>query len=349
MKLTPTCQQANSLVEDEEASRAGGPLVSLIVVCYNQAPYLEECLESVKRQTYRNLEIIVIDDCSHDGSVAVIKDWLARNDLKTTLLVHSVNVGVCRTFNEALAHSRGKYISVIAADDVYLPDKFETQVRLFEKLPATVGVVYGDAWQIDEHGDPLPDKFIESHRKFPSMPEGRIFDVLLEGNFIPAMSALIRRSCFQTVGPYDELLIYEDYDMWLRLSRDYEFAFSPVISAKYRVVPNSVTRTVLHQGAGGLTSDFRIFEKCLKAKGLSTVEQKIIKRRLKGLAFEIYARNCRRRRLYMLKLFWHAPDKYSLSMLLFAAAGIPFRYFDALLKRWKAAHPNLNSMTAEPG
>src|ERR1044072_2241849 len=107
MKLTPTCQQANSLVEDEEASRIGEPLVSLIVVCYNQGPYVEECLDSVKHQTYRNLEITVIDDCSRDDSVAAIKDWLARNDLKTTLLVHSVHVGVCRTFNEDLAHCGG--------------------------------------------------------------------------------------------------------------------------------------------------------------------------------------------------------------------------------------------------
>ena len=313
------------------------PLVTVIVACYNQAEYVEECLESVRQQTYRNFEIIIVDDGSDDNSVAVIRRWLESSAVEATLLVHSVNRGVCRTFNETIARSNGKYISIIAADDVYLPQKLETQVELFERLPAAVGVVYSDAWQIDKDGKLLADRFIQSHRPFQSTPQGRIFRLLLAGNFIPSMTTLVRRSCYQSVGMYDELLAYEDYDMWLRISREYEFAFSPLISAKYRVVPNSLTRVLAHAGSARLRSDFRIFEKCLKAKALSADEREIIRSRLKGLGFEIYARNCRSQRLYLLKLFWLAPGKYALSMLLFCAVGIPIRYFSAFLARWKSA------------
>jgi len=334
MKSIPTCQQADSTVQVRGALQAAAPLVSVILVCYNQAPFVEECLDSISSQTYRNLEVIIIDDCSEDDSAALIKSWLARTGTDATLILHDVNLGVCRTFNEALARANGQYISLIAADDVYLPHKIESQVTLFEELASKVGVVYSNAWQIDESGQPLSERFIEAHRKFDSMPEGRIFGSLLEGNFIPAMSTLIRRSCFQAVGPYDEQLVYEDYDMWLRLSLEFDFVFSPVISARYRVVGNSVTRAVLQSGTRGLPSEFRILEKCRRAKGLTSLERQIIKRRLKALGFEIYSRDCEHRSLYLLKLFWYAPGKYSLSMLLFGAAGIPFGYFDALLARW---------------
>ncbi|MFN2576732.1 MAG: glycosyltransferase [Pyrinomonadaceae bacterium] len=313
------------------------PLVTVIVACYNQAEYVEECLESVRQQTYRNFEIVIVDDGSDDNSVAVIRRWLDSSAVEATLIVHSGNLGVCRTFNDSIARANGKYISIIAGDDVYLPQKLETQVELFENLPEAVGVVYSDAWQIDKDGKLLADRFIEAHRPSQSTPQGRMFRSLLAGNFIPSMTTLVRRACYQSVGMYDEVLAYEDYDMWLRISREYEFAFSPLISAKYRVVPNSLVRVLAHAGSAKLRSDFRIFEKCLKAKSLSADEREIIRSRLKGLGFEIYARNCRSQRLYLLKLFWLAPGKYALSMLLFCAAGIPVRYFSALLARWKSA------------
>jgi len=262
------------------------------------------------------------------------------------LIVHSINRGICPTFNEALAQSNGKYISILAADDVYLAHKLETQVALFEALPATVGVIFSDAWQIGEDGCLLPDKFISSHRKFETIPEGRIFGALLEGNFISATSTLVRRSCYQTIGVYDELLVYEDYDMWLRISREYDFAFSPIISTKYRVRRDSFTRTLLQVGCAGVESDFRIFEKCLKAKQPTVAEREIIKRRLKALAFEIYARKCRRRRFHLLKLLLHVPGKYSLVMMLFTFMGVPCRYFNLLLKR---RSPRMSLPVADEG
>lgn len=219
------------------------PLVSAIVLNYNQARFVIDCLEAVKAQDYPNLELIVNDDASKDDSVAVIEAWLARNNIPHQFLKNKTNQGVCRSLNNTLKIARGKYVSGIAADDVWLPGKLRTQVEMLEKLPERVGVVYSDALQMDENGKLLPEKFIETHRNFEAMPAGNIHQVLWEDNFIPAMATLTRRECFDRVGLYDETLFYEDWDMWLRISRCYDFAYSDQASAKYRLVGSSMIRS----------------------------------------------------------------------------------------------------------
>jgi glycosyltransferase involved in cell wall biosynthesis len=219
------------------------PLVSAIVLCYNQAGFVEECLESVKAQDYPNLELIINDDASTDGSVAVIQDWLNRNNMPHQFIKNSRNQGICRSLNNVLTHARGKYVSGVAADDVWLPNKLITQVELMERLPETTGVLYSDALQMDESGKILPKRFIEAHRDFQAMPQGNIQKILWEANFIPAMTTLIKLECFAKAGLYDENLYFEDWDMWLRIARFYEFAYSGEVSAKYRLVSTSMVRS----------------------------------------------------------------------------------------------------------
>jgi len=315
------------------------PLVSVIAVCFNQSRFVIECLESIRRQTYQNVELIIVDDCSQDDSVAVIRSWLDATQGTATFIAHTRNMGICKTFNEAVAHATGKYVSIIAADDLYLPDKTEVQVELFEKLPANVGVVYSDALQIDQDGTVLPRKFIEAHRELPIMPEGQIFPVLLKDNFIPAMTTLIRRQCFDTVGPYDETLLYEDFDMWLRISRQFCFSFSPKISAKYRILPTSMTRAVMEKnGWGALKSNFRIFEKCLQTSELTSEQRTYIGYRLRDIATRMYVEKCEGRNYYLWKLVRHSPRKYSLAIFLCSIASIPSQQFSRLLSWWESRH-----------
>src|SRR6266536_6188297 len=220
------------------------PLVTVIVGCYNQSRFVEECLDSVRHQTYLNRQVIIFDDCSKDDSVAVIDGWLKRHRLDWHLIPHTRNIGICASLNEVLRLARGKYISVVAADDVWLPDKTSRQVEMMEQLPEDVGVLYSNVFQIDENGEMLPQMFIEAHRTFVVPPEGFLFDVLWEGNFIPAMTTLIRRDCFTQVGIYDEDLCFEDWDMWMRISRRFRFAYDKVPAARYRVVSSSAARTM---------------------------------------------------------------------------------------------------------
>lgn len=219
------------------------PLVTTIMLCYNHARFAVECLEGIKAQNYPNLELIVNDDASRDDSASVIRDWLEKNNMPHRFLFSERNQGVCRSVNRALSHARGKYVSGIAADDAWLPGKLLTQVELMERLPAKVGVVYSDALQIDEGGKLLPQRFIDAHRRFETMPTGNIHKILWEGNFIPAMTTLVRRDCYDRVGAFDENLFYEDWDMWLRIARCFEFAYSDRVSAKYRLIGTSMVRS----------------------------------------------------------------------------------------------------------
>ena len=199
-----------------------------------------ECLESVRQQDYPNLELIVNDDASKDESASVIGAWLAKSPIPHRFLRNQINLGLCRSLNNALSHARGKYISGIAADDVWLPGKLHSQVRRMEQLPDSVGVLYTDALQMDEQGRGLEGSFIPVYRRFDKMPEGNIYQTLWKGNFIPAMTTLIRRQCYEVVGLYDERLYYEDWDMWLRIAHRFEFAYGSEFSARYRIVSTSM-------------------------------------------------------------------------------------------------------------
>jgi glycosyltransferase involved in cell wall biosynthesis len=244
------------LPHDERAGRFGQmanelnpklenyPLVTVFVGCFNQSRFVEECLESVRNQTYPNLQVIIFDDCSKDNSVSVIDTWLKKYRLDWQFIPQTTNIGICASLNEVLRLARGKYISMVAADDVWLPDKTARQVEMMEQMPADVGVLYSDAFQIDENGETLPEMFIEAHRKFIVPPEGFLFDVLWEGNFIPAMTTLIRSECFTQLGTYDENLCFEDWDMWMRISRIFRLAYDKIPAAKYRIVSSSAGRTM---------------------------------------------------------------------------------------------------------
>jgi glycosyltransferase involved in cell wall biosynthesis len=262
------------------------PLVSAIAVCYNHERYVHDCLESIRAQDYSNLQIIIADDGSKDVSPLLIRRWIEQNpSLRVTFLRNEQNLGVCKTLNRALSVAQGKYISLIATDDVWEIDKLTQQVQAMESRSEKTGVLYSDAFQIDESGSPLAKRFIESHREFSRMPEGDIREILWQGNFIPAMTTLIRRSVFERVGMYDENLFYEDWEMWLRISEHYHFAYFPRPAAKYRVVRNSISKSSVDKMT--LANEL-IFIKYLLKKG--------VPRKLRNQGFNFAVRRAYRER-----------------------------------------------------
>ena len=116
---------------------SGGPLVSVVAVCYNQARFVVEGLESIRCQTYPNLQLILVDDASSDGSASVIQDWLDRTDTVATFVRHTENQGVCRSRNDAFAHVEGDYVAATSVDDVWLPEHLARAVDLIQRLPRT--------------------------------------------------------------------------------------------------------------------------------------------------------------------------------------------------------------------
>jgi len=223
---------------------SASPLVSVVAINYNFEKYVLEALESVRQQHYDNIELIIIDDHSTDNSVALIKYWMSTYTGPCRLIVNEKNLGVCATLNKAFTGATGKYIAAIATDDIWLPDKTTIQVQLLESAGQDVCAVYSDAYLIREDGS-LRDKRFMEIRNVKGFPQGEIFEALLTDNFIPAMSVLLKMECFKAVGKFDEQLVYEDYDMWLRLARKYKFLFSDYMSVKYRIKDKSLSTSII--------------------------------------------------------------------------------------------------------
>ncbi|MEO5647590.1 MAG: glycosyltransferase [Chitinophagaceae bacterium] len=220
------------------------PLVSFCVPVYNTAKYVIETLDSINNQTYSNIELILSDDGSTDNSIEVIEAWLKNHSSRFANVVfvkNPKNNGVCKVMNQLLENASGEYISITASDDIIMPDKLRIQVDLLQQTSDDVCAVYSDSYMIKEDSSPRYGWFIQKFKDFEDLPSGDIFDELLKSNFIPAMAMLVKRKCYQAVGPFDEELSYEDYDMWLRLSSKYKIIYSDYVSAKYRIRNSSLS------------------------------------------------------------------------------------------------------------
>jgi glycosyltransferase involved in cell wall biosynthesis len=302
-------------------AQADSPLVSTIVLCYNQARFVVETLESVKAQTYKHTQLIVFDDHSTDDSVAVIEKWLQENGIVCTFIQHRENKGICKSLNEALAVATGKYISMVASDDLWLPDKIARQVEIMESQPDDVGVLYSDAFQINEEGDTLPGLLISTYWKLSEMPQGRILDRFLQGNFIPGLTTLVRRNCYDKVGPYDENLPWEDWDMWMRIARHYSFVYSPTPSAKYRLHENSYSRSDPGRMLKGL---FKVGFKQFRLGNLTEHQRSTLTATLLGFATQLYHRNDKQVSEMLLTLWKETGNKEAVWMYRFSRLGISF-------------------------
>lgn len=221
-------------------------MVSVLAANYNNAPWVIDSLESIHWQTFKDFELIIVDDCSTDNSPERIKGWLAEKGCSNYRFIQNPeNLGVCRTFNNALASATGEFVSIIATDDLMCEDKLKIQVALLESLSEDVCAVYSDADLIDESGQLLYGNFIQRYKPMMTeLPTGNIYQELLMGNFLPAMSVLVRRQAILNVGNFDEDLDYEDYDMWVRLAVKYKFAYSAYKSVKYRLRSKSLTAAI---------------------------------------------------------------------------------------------------------
>ncbi|MBV6880920.1 glycosyltransferase [Epilithonimonas ginsengisoli] len=216
------------------------PLVSILCLCYNQEKFIVESLESIKAQIYTNYEVLICDDTSSDNSVQVIDGWIAKNpDLNITFIKHPENKGITKTLNELLDLSKGKYVQLLALDDLLMSDKFERHVAMLQNSSDNVSMVFSDAHLIDEDSNLYQNKFIARHLPYLSLKSQNYYEMLLTKNFIPAMSVLIKRQNLTDEKGFDESLSFEDHDMWLRLSKKHDFLFDPIASCSYRLHSNN--------------------------------------------------------------------------------------------------------------
>jgi glycosyltransferase involved in cell wall biosynthesis len=211
-----------------------------MALAFDHERFVEESLDAVASQTFRDFELIIVDDCSTDGTADRISAWLDRTGTEATFLRNERNLGVSAARNLALRHCRGTYLCTAAGDDVYEPDRLATQVGHFAELGPEVAAVFGDMRVIDEHGDPLPD----SAQRWSGVehPSGRVFSELVRQNFLPSPATMLRRTAVEEVGGWDEGLIMDDWDLFLRLADRYELHHRPGVVASYRQLDSGISR-----------------------------------------------------------------------------------------------------------
>lgn len=232
------------------------PLVTAVVPVYNHDKYVIESIRSILNQTYHNIELIVINDGSKDGSHELVLSLTEEcwQRFVRYEYINRENIGVSATLNQALSMAKGKYFTALASDDIAFPGKVELLVDTLEAKGPPYAAAFGNALFIDSKGKEVrldnkgrisenagsyaSDKFIEFHagariRNCMGNDFGT-YKTLIEGNYLPAMSNVIRTTAISEVGGWTAGNLIEDWEMWLKLAKGYKLAYVDAPVAFYR-------------------------------------------------------------------------------------------------------------------
>ncbi|NIJ51983.1 glycosyltransferase [Dyadobacter arcticus] len=247
------------------------PLVTVILTTYNQEKYIEETLTSVFYQTYPFIQLIVIDNASTDGTMAII-DCLRSTAPAFQIIRNDINAGLCKAFNQGLALAKGKYVIDLSGDDIMIADRVERQVECFENLSEDYGVIFTNGCYIDNLGRRLNNHYRvdENGRSVAHIPSGDVYKNVLERYFICTPTMMMRTDILNQLGGYDEALLFEDFDFWIRSSVRFSYYYLDEILTLKRVVPASLSSMVYRKGSGMLASYYAV---CNKAYDLNRDQQ----------------------------------------------------------------------------
>jgi glycosyltransferase involved in cell wall biosynthesis len=243
------------------------PLVSIVCLCYNHERFVEEAVKSVIGQTYPYVEVIIVDDCSTDGSVSVIQRVIGEYSQNIHLLLLKHNLGNCKAFNAGLKLVTGDFVIDFSTDDVMMPDRIEKQIEFFQKQNEKTGVVFTDAIYINKNGTLVKNHYdyLFGKKLIDHIPNGEVFRDVLTTYFISSPTMMVRKEVMVGLHGYDENLAYEDFDFWVRASRDFQFAFLNETTTKVRILSGSMSTRQYRKGDKQLHSTFLV---CQKAENL---------------------------------------------------------------------------------
>lgn len=253
-------------------------LVSIVTPSYNQARFLEETMRSVLEQDYPHIEYIVVDGGSTDGSREIIEKYANR----LAWWVSEKDRGQTDAINKGFARARGEVLAWLNSDDTYQPGAIREAVEFLRANPQ-VGLVYGDANYIDEHGRVI-GRFPAAQTDYRRLRQGYVH--------IPQQSAFFRGDLWRKVGPLDDSFYFAmDYDLWVRLAHEAPIVYLPRVWANFR----------LHSDAKTIAADDRCWPEMLRVHyrdGGSPFSMIVLKYWIRKAAAPYI--NWRRRRMFRL-------------------------------------------------
>ena len=208
------------------------PLISVIMPSYNHEQFIADAIESVLGQTIRDLELIIIDDASSDGSPRIIETYIA-NDARIGTVYHDNNLGIAKTVNEGLDRAQGKYVAFISSDDVWMPDKLEKQLNILSDNEDLV--IWSEGLVIDSTGKSTGETFSQVHHTEEKKKSGDLFEELVQGNFIFGSSMIIKNENLDGIRFNEDLKYLNDFQFNVDLARMYNYCYITEPLAYYRV------------------------------------------------------------------------------------------------------------------
>jgi alpha-1,3-rhamnosyltransferase len=220
------------MIENKESL----PLVSIVVPCYNHEKYVKETIDSIVNQTYKNIELIVIDDGSKDNSVEVIKKLADKYNFT---FIYRSNKGLSSTLNEGLSIAKGKYFSTVASDDILMLNKIEKQVKFMESNKnENFAGIFGYVKIITDNGNESDNINLKKE----------IYDfsqIFYHKFLLPAPTNFFKKDILIDLDGFDEDTILEDWSLYLKLTYNgYKLVRLPEILASYRRHNTNITNDI---------------------------------------------------------------------------------------------------------
>lgn len=218
------------------------PLVSVIVPVYNHQQYIVECLDSILEQSYKNIEVIIIDDGSIDDSVKVINEYISDKQLNIFKLYTQSNQGVCKTLNRGVTLAKGDFITICASDDILVSDSISARLDYLVNNEDLLGVI-GDALLIDSDSNIVDSSAMQKlyRANYNRLVHNIVYEQVLNWSVV-GPTFMCKKCLYDVIGLYDEKLLVEDRDFYLRLLAINKLGFIEKSVAGYRIHLNNTSR-----------------------------------------------------------------------------------------------------------
>jgi len=259
------------------------PRVSVVMAVLNGARFIDEAIQSIVDQTFKDCELVVVDDGSTDETPQRVEAF--KSKLRIQYVRHDRPLGIARSMNDGVRHAKGELIGFLDHDDLWFPEFLATQTAYLDSHP-DVGMVHSDFQTIDLQGEIIENSVATSRGR--KRPSGHVFPRLFMESFIVGNSVLIRRECFTRLGLFDETLRWGDYLMWMGIARHYRVDYIDKVLTKYRQHSTQSTRDMAADPPSTPPAALKAIEKVLELYPEIHHElgARMIRRRMASLYFD---------------------------------------------------------------